>query len=541
MSLKKLMKNLIVVTFIALIAVLSFFQFKTTSNIIEAGANIKAPFVSIIVFVIIVASIIAIFFILRAILISKNLSKNKIKIFEISYILLIFLITRIIFSVLFLDAKVPFNELMIHKKELELLDPFAKFVILPMAELINKMINFPSLSVFIFNQIIFLISALVFRRILRYTTKSNAFVNIGTFMYIFYPKFMYEGMFINTEIINNMLVLIAIYLIFKILKEIKIVKGKSKKYLIFSILLAIVFTFVTYTISHTFIWILALIVINMFVKNVDVVHVKFSKRTLKKVTSAERAKLYKIEKIYIKKSTVSIALFIVTLFVSKFLMDTTLTAITNKNFHGYKPKEISSLFGTITENYAREQMRDINFIVGEDTKKINYNIGKSIIDILTLNKEGKLKEASNLANSLEKVIEKPMTISQRMKNDAKKMVEIYKNDVTNIVHLNKRVKNKNILSEIMYMSDYIFKSIFVIVLFTEVLHIILRRKRTEKNVIVKLFTISLLLIAFYFGSYHMTNLSVTTLMIIIMFTNILEIYKNRHNKIKVLSEAKYKF
>ncbi len=541
MFLQKLMKNLIVIIYVALITIISFFQLKTANNILETGANLKAPFVSIIVFIVSVAVIIAIFFILRAILISKNLSKNKIKIFEILYIVSVFIITRIIFGLLFLDIKVPMDELMLNKKDLILLDPFAKFVLLNIVESINKIFKFPELSVFMFNQTIFLVSTLLVRRLLRYTTKNNFFVNMGTFLYMFYPKFMYESLLINSEIFNNILILLVIYLIFKIIKEVKIVHGKSKKYLLLSVLLAVILSLITYTVSYTFFYILALIVINMFIKNIDTVHVKFSKKTLKKVTSSERAKLYKIEKVHIRKSTIAICMVVLTLICSKLVLDNTLTLVTKKNFNGYKPKEISSLFGTITEKYAREQMRDINFIVGDGTNTVNYNIGKTVIDILNLNKEGKLKEASDLSDSLQKIIEKPLSFKEKITNRTKKMVTIYTNDINNSQYLSSKVKNKNILAELMYMSNYMYKGIFVIVVFTEILHLILRRKRAEKTVIIKLVTVLLFGITYLYGAYHMTNITVTTLMIIIMFTNLLEIYKNRHGKIKALAEAKYNF
>ena len=542
MSLQKLMKNLMVVIFIAIIAFFSFAQYKTVNNILEIGSQIKAPYISIIVYIVSIVVLISLFFVLKGILRAKDTSKKKIKIFEMLYLLLTFIIVRGTFGALFLNRKIQLNELMTMNKELISLDVFANFLIAPLIKLIDKIFNFPMLSVYIFNTVLFGLATIIVANILKNITKSNLAVNLGVFMYILVPKFMYESLKINVDIVSTLLILVSLNILFYILDEIKIIHGKSIKYLVLSVVLGYVFALFTYTVSYTFVWIIALILIGLIIKNIDLVHMKFSKKTLRKLTSVQKAKLYKIEKVYIRKYVLVVVVTLVSLMIGKLLTDTTLSLITRKSFYGYKPKEISSLFGTITEKFAREQMRDINFAIEDKQKQtLNYNIGKSIIDIIDLTSKGKLKEASNLSSSLEKTIKKPDNFKTRIKNDLNKTITIYKNDTNNVKILRDNVVKQNILKEIMILSNIGYKLLFLAILLTEVLHIILRRKKGEKTVIIKIYSIMVILITFIFGSFTMSNITLTTLLILILFSNIIELYKNRQDKVKTLAEAKYNF
>ncbi|MEG2955690.1 MAG: hypothetical protein RR922_02490 [Clostridia bacterium] len=477
---------------------------------------------------------------IRKMLRKYDLSKLKLRLIEFGFMLALIVLTRVIFGILFINPNCKIDEIVSVHKDLIGIFPIISLM-QTLVKSINNIIEIPMLSTYIINTIFFVGSVFAFKKILKIIISSPVISGIGTILFIIYPKFMYYSLVINTDIIAQFFLLMVTLLIISIIKEVKIANNKSKAYLVFSISIGAFLAALMYINTNILIWIIFLLLLDIYISETDYAGIKFSKKTMRKANVAKKAKLIRIQKIKAKKILVSVVVIIISVFVFKLVFNLGLGSITNKKYFGFNPLSQSTLFGVVNEQTAREEIVNSNFKESLDKSTGKLNIGNTVNNIITLNKKGKLKEASKLSSRLTKSVLKKQKINEKVSNFAEKNMDIVKTDVNTKRPIYKKFNNQKILMSLMKINNVLYKFIFVIIILSEIVHIVVKRKRDEYSVTIRSIFIISLIGLILFASYTCTNIDITTFAILIAVINLAGIYYNRDDKVKLLVASKRKF
>lgn len=167
--------------------------------------------------------------------------------------------------------------------------------------ILGKLTLRPLYSVIILNTIITTICMVIIKRIVFNVTTNEMLSAIAAIWYIFSPKAIYSTTFYSRYNFNLMFIVAGIYMLLKVIDEIKQHKLKNVRYIIYSLIMSF-FIMIEILFGGSVIFWATVIAITVLVsKDVDYLHIIFKKEMLEKFPLGFRRNLYKIERMRISK------------------------------------------------------------------------------------------------------------------------------------------------------------------------------------------------------------------------------------------------
>jgi hypothetical protein len=186
---------------------------------------------------------------------------------------------------------------------------------------------------FISSIALYVISAVLLKKIIFNISKSDLLSVTGMLLYVFIPRNIYNFN-VNIEgLILLSLILFIIYVFSKLIDELKQLGIKSKKYILLS---AIIGVSVSFTLIYNFnilIWIGLLLSLFFITSCLDKTHINFSNKIINSIRQKSKELLYRIERIYINKIFISILIISVIGYSSYFVINKVDLDFKINNYH----------------------------------------------------------------------------------------------------------------------------------------------------------------------------------------------------------------
>ena len=162
-------------------------------------------------------------------------------------------------------------------------------------------------------------------------SKSDILSVLGMFTYALFPNII-----IVTDMYMYLMMFTAIFLaaifVFQVLIDELKQKGiKTKKYIIETIIFALLAGASTLCGMSIWAWVIIILLTLAITYNLDNTHISFPKKLMSSLTQAKRESLYKIERININKIIVVIILSIVILFAINIIFSNIILKLSNNN------------------------------------------------------------------------------------------------------------------------------------------------------------------------------------------------------------------
>ena len=155
------------------------------------------------------------------------------------------------------------------------------------------------------------IIGLILKKIIFNVSKSDILSVLGLFGFAMLPCVYFDINILFTNLINTLVVFIAILIIQKLIDELKQRGIKNKKYLFLSLLLGIFIGFTIILGISAYLWGLIALMSLILTVNLDKTHLDFPKKIMTFANQKIKDALYKVERININKLVFSI--FVVTI------------------------------------------------------------------------------------------------------------------------------------------------------------------------------------------------------------------------------------
>lgn len=155
------------------------------------------------------------------------------------------------------------------------------------------------------------IIGLILKKIIFNVSKSDILSVLGLFGFAMLPCVYSDINILFTNLINTLVVFIAILIIQKLIDELKQRGIKNKKYLFFSLLLGIFIGFTIILGISAYLWGLIALMSLILTVNLDKTHLDFPKKIMTFANQKIKDALYKVERININKLVFSI--FVITI------------------------------------------------------------------------------------------------------------------------------------------------------------------------------------------------------------------------------------
>lgn len=260
MSISKISRSLVVVLFVALII---FMGYEDVILLLNNSSNSTTLNILKVVYIIVTALLVTLYVYIKDKLYRMKIKRNISLIYRYIYISFIVVIMSII--------------------------SIYKYLYL---------INNLTLGIYV---LLKLVIGLILKKIIFNVSKSDILSVLGLFGFAMLPCVYSDINILFTNLINTLVVFIAILIIQRLIDELKQRGIKNKKYLILSLLLGI---FIGFTINlgiSTYLWIIIALMSLMLTVNLDKTHLGFPKKIITYVNQNIKDALYKVERININK------------------------------------------------------------------------------------------------------------------------------------------------------------------------------------------------------------------------------------------------
>lgn len=265
MSISKISRSLVVVLFVALVI---FMGYEDVMLLLNNSSNSTTLNILKVVYIIVAILLVALYVYIKDKLYRMKIKRNISLIYRYIYISFIVVIMSII--------------------------SIYKYLYL---------INNLTLGIYV---LLKLVIGLILKKIIFNVSKSDILSVLGLFGFAMLPCVYSDINILFTNLINTLVVFIAILTIQKLIDELKQRGIKNKKYLILSLLLGI---FIGFTITlgiSTYLWGVMALMSLILTVNLDRTHLDFPKKIVTYVNQKIKDTLYKVERININKLAFSI-------------------------------------------------------------------------------------------------------------------------------------------------------------------------------------------------------------------------------------------
>lgn len=184
------------------------------------------------------------------------------------------------------------------------------FFVIVIAKLITMRILFNSINIFegsIYLALNF-ITAIIIKKIIFNISKSDILSVLALVLYSIFPNIIDDSNVYIISLLVDLFIFAFIFLLQKLIDELKQQKIKSKKYMIYSLILGIIASFCILIGINFYTFVILFLLLFLITSNLDITHITFSKKLLSKLDIKLREKLYKIERISIGKLLISSAI-----------------------------------------------------------------------------------------------------------------------------------------------------------------------------------------------------------------------------------------
>lgn len=290
MSLSKISRSIVVALFVVMIIFFSFMDIKVINSNTEVTSNVTSNIAKII-YVVILISLVLIYMYIK-----EKLYRVKVK-RKISLIYRYIYITIVI-------------------------------VTLSLLLILDKINSFSKVSLLIYI-IMSILTGFIVKRIIFNVSKSDMLSVLGMFSHSMLLNIIDDRSVLFNSVFLEFSVLLAIYIMQKLIDELKQRGIKTKKYINLAIILGIVISF-TYVFGvDVKIWIVVAILSIFITSNLDTTHFNFSSNVTKKVGQKRKDGILKIERINISKLVISIIIIGMVIAISVFIFSFILNRINN--------------------------------------------------------------------------------------------------------------------------------------------------------------------------------------------------------------------
>jgi hypothetical protein len=198
-------------------------------------------------------------------------------------------------------------------RNISLIYRYIYFVIIIIAaciyNLYNAKMDISSISSSTFIAISCLI-AVIIKKIVFNVSKSDILSVIAAFTYILLPNVITNKSEYFVSILMTLFLVLSVFFIQKLIDELKQPGIKNKKYLVYTLVCSL-FVGLTLALGLPIYTYIPLIILFLFITyNLDITHINFSDKMLKKLSLEKKEMLYKIERININKLIISILLIV---------------------------------------------------------------------------------------------------------------------------------------------------------------------------------------------------------------------------------------
>lgn len=163
------------------------------------------------------------------------------------------------------------------------------------------------------------IIGLILKKIIFNVSKSDILSVLGLFGFAMLPCVYSDINILFTNLINTLVVFIAILIIQKLIDELKQRGIKNKKYLFLSLLLGIFIGFTTILGISAYLWGLIALMSLILTVNLDKTHLDFPKKIITFANQKIKDALYKVERININKLVFSIFVITIVAYIVSFI------------------------------------------------------------------------------------------------------------------------------------------------------------------------------------------------------------------------------
>lgn len=163
------------------------------------------------------------------------------------------------------------------------------------------------------------IIGIILKKIIFNVSKSDILSVLGLFGFAMLPCVYSDINILFTNLINTLVVFIAILIIQKLIDELKQRGIKNKKYLILSLLLGIFIGFTIILGISAYLWILMALMSLILTVNLDKTHLDFPKKIIMFANQKIKDALYKVERININKLVFSIVVIAIVACIVSFI------------------------------------------------------------------------------------------------------------------------------------------------------------------------------------------------------------------------------
>lgn len=265
MSISKISRSLVVVLFVALII---FMGYEDVILLLNNSNNSTTLNILKVVYIIVTAVLVALYVYIKDKLYRMKIKRNISLIYRYIYISFIVIVMSII--------------------------SIYKYLYL---------INNLTLGIYVLLKFII---GIILKKIIFNVSKSDILSVLGLFGFAMLPCVYSDINILFTNLINTLVVFIAILIIQKLIDELKQRGIKNKKYLILSLLLGIFIGFTIILGISAYLWILIALMSLILTVNLDKTHLDFPKKIITFANQKIKDILYKVERININKLVFSI-------------------------------------------------------------------------------------------------------------------------------------------------------------------------------------------------------------------------------------------
>lgn len=163
------------------------------------------------------------------------------------------------------------------------------------------------------------IIGLILKKIIFNVSKSDILSVLGLFGFAMLPCVYSDINIWFTNLINTLVVFIAILIIQKLIDELKQIGIKNKKYLFLSLLLGVFIGFTIILGISAYLWILIALISLILTVNLDKTHLDFPKKIIMFANQKIKDALYKVERININKLVFSIFVITIVAYIVSFI------------------------------------------------------------------------------------------------------------------------------------------------------------------------------------------------------------------------------
>lgn len=290
MSLSKISRSIVVALFVVMIIFFSFIDIRVMNSNIEVTSNVTSNIAKI-VYVVILISLVLIYMYIK-----EKLYRIKVK-RKIS------LIYRYIYITIIITA-------------------------LSLLLILDKINSFSKISLLTYI-IISVFTGFVVKRIIFNVSKSDMLSVLGMFSHSMLLNVIDDTSILFNSIFLEFSVLLAIYIMQKLIDELKQRGIKTKRYVNLAIILGTVISFTFIFGVDVKVWIVVAILSIFITSNLDSTHFNFSSKVTKNVSQKRKDGILKIERINISKLIISIIIASIVSFLLIFIFSFILNRVNN--------------------------------------------------------------------------------------------------------------------------------------------------------------------------------------------------------------------